>query len=76
MAEIHGTSAPEYSKLGELLSSTIDNGKDVGASVSVDDETVVDIDRKISFAYVMNRGDEGLLGDTRGINLAQEVFQH
>jgi CubicO group peptidase (beta-lactamase class C family) len=45
MAEIHGTSAPEYSKLGELLSSTVDNGKDVGASVSVtvDGETVVDI---------------------------------
>ncbi|MFT4865496.1 MAG: CubicO group peptidase (beta-lactamase class C family), partial [Ilumatobacter sp.] len=45
MAEIHGTSAPEYSKLGELLSSTINNGKDVGASVSVtvDGETVVDI---------------------------------
>ncbi len=45
MAEIHGTSAPEYSKLGELLSGSIDDGKDVGASVSVtvEGETVVDI---------------------------------
>ncbi len=45
MAEIHGTSAPEYAKLGELLSSTIDSGKDVGASVAVtvEGETVVDI---------------------------------
>ena len=36
---------------------------------------IVDVDRKISFAYVMNRMDEGLLGDTRGINLATEVFK-
>jgi len=37
---------------------------------------IVDIDRKITFAYVMNRMDEGLLGDTRGIDLATEVFKH
>jgi CubicO group peptidase (beta-lactamase class C family) len=36
---------------------------------------IVDVDRKITFAYVMNRMDEGLLGDLRGINLATEVFQ-
>ncbi len=36
---------------------------------------IVDVDRKISFAYVMNRMDEGLLGDLRGINLAKEVFK-
>ncbi len=35
---------------------------------------IVDVDRKISFAYVMNRMDEGLLGDARGINLATAVF--
>ncbi len=35
---------------------------------------IVDVDRKISFAYVMNRMDEGLLGDTRGIDLATAVF--
>ena len=45
MAEIHGTSGTEYNKLGELLSSSIDEGTDVGASVSVtvEGETVVDI---------------------------------
>jgi CubicO group peptidase (beta-lactamase class C family) len=45
MAEIHGTSIPEYARLGELLSSTIDSGHDVGASVSVtvEGQTVVDI---------------------------------
>ncbi len=45
MAEIHGTSGTEYNKLGELLSSSIDAGTDVGASVSVtvEGETVVDI---------------------------------
>jgi CubicO group peptidase (beta-lactamase class C family) len=45
MAEIHGTSAPAYNKLGELLSQSIDDGKDVGASVSVtvEGETVVDM---------------------------------
>jgi CubicO group peptidase (beta-lactamase class C family) len=45
MAEIYGTSAPEYARLSELLSKSIDNGKDVGASVSVtvEGETVVDI---------------------------------
>lgn len=37
---------------------------------------IIDIDRKITFAYVMNRMDEGLLGDTRGIDLATEVFKH
>ena len=37
---------------------------------------VVDVDRKISFAYVMNRMDEGLLGDTRGIDLAIAVFDN
>ena len=37
---------------------------------------IVDIDRKITFAYVMNRMDEGLLGDTRSIDLATEVFKH
>ena len=37
---------------------------------------IVDTDRSRSrFAYVMNRMDEGLLGDMRGINLAQEVFK-
>lgn len=35
---------------------------------------IVDVDRKISFAYVMNRMDEGLLGDSRGMNLAAAVF--
>ncbi len=35
---------------------------------------IVDVDRKITFAYVMNRMDEGLLGDTRGMNLATAVF--
>lgn len=35
---------------------------------------IVDVDRRISFAYVMNRMDEGLLGDTRGMNLAEAVF--
>lgn len=35
---------------------------------------ICDVDRKISFAYVMNRMDEGLLGDTRGIDLATAVF--
>ena len=45
MAEIHGTSSPEYARLGELLSETVDSGEDVGASVSVtvEGETVVDI---------------------------------
>jgi len=45
MAVIHGTSIPDYARLGELLSDTLDNGKDVGASVSVtvEGETVVDI---------------------------------
>ena len=45
MAEIHGTSSPEYARLSELLSETLDSGKDVGASVSVtvEGETVVDI---------------------------------
>ena len=37
---------------------------------------IVDIDRKITFAYVMNRMDDGLLGDTRSIDLATEVFKH
>ena len=36
---------------------------------------IVDIDRKISFAYMMNRMDAGLLGDMRTINLATEVFK-
>lgn len=35
---------------------------------------ICDVDRRISFAYVMNRMDEGLLGDTRGIDLATAVF--
>ena len=35
---------------------------------------IIDVDRRISFAYVMNRMDEGLLGDTRGIDLATAVF--
>ena len=35
---------------------------------------IVDVDRRISFAYVMNRMAEGLLGDTRGMNLAATVF--
>ncbi len=35
---------------------------------------IIDVDRKISFAYVMNRMDEGLLGDTRGLHLAMAVF--
>jgi CubicO group peptidase (beta-lactamase class C family) len=45
MAEISGTSAPEYARLSELLSESIDNDTDVGASVSVtvEGETVVDI---------------------------------
>ena len=37
---------------------------------------IVDTDRKITFAYVMNRMDDGLLGDTRGVDLATEVFKH
>jgi CubicO group peptidase (beta-lactamase class C family) len=36
---------------------------------------IVDVDRKISFAYAMNRMDAGLLGDTRGDNLVAEVFK-
>lgn len=45
MAEIHGTIDPSYAELGEMLSATLDSGKDVGASVSVtvEGETVVDI---------------------------------
>lgn len=45
MAEIHGTADSGYSKLGDLLSASIDEGTDVGASVSVtvNGETVVDI---------------------------------
>lgn len=45
MAEVHGTSDPRFDRLKELLSSTLDSGDDVGASVSVtiDGETVVDI---------------------------------
>jgi CubicO group peptidase (beta-lactamase class C family) len=35
---------------------------------------IVDVDRRISFAYVMNRMAEGLLGDSRGMNLASTVF--
>ena len=35
---------------------------------------IVDVDRRISFAYVMNRMAEGLLGDTRGMDLARAVF--
>jgi CubicO group peptidase (beta-lactamase class C family) len=45
MAKISGTSTSEYARLGDLLSETLDSGKDVGASVSVtvEGETVVDI---------------------------------
>ncbi len=35
---------------------------------------IIDIDRKISFAYMMNRMDAGLLGDTRSMDLATAVF--
>jgi len=36
---------------------------------------IIDVDRKISFAYMMNRMDAGLLGDTRSMDLATEVFK-
>jgi len=35
---------------------------------------IVDVDRKISFAYMMNKMQSSLLGDTRGLDLATEVF--
>lgn len=45
MAEIHGSTDPRFEKLSELLSSSIDSGADLGASVSltIDGETVVDL---------------------------------
>lgn len=45
MAEIHGTCAHRFSALSDLLSSSIDAGADIGASVAVtiDGESVVDI---------------------------------
>lgn len=45
MAEVHGSVDSRFAKLGEMLSSSIDSGDDVGASVAVtvDGETVVDI---------------------------------
>lgn len=36
---------------------------------------IIDVDRKISFAYMMNRMDAGLTGDFRSANLATEVFK-
>lgn len=45
MAEIHGSADSRFDRLGELLSSSLDAGTDLGASVAVtiDGETVVDI---------------------------------
>lgn len=133
MAEIHGIAEPAYSRLSDLLGSTIDAGTggavisasipprfhrvsnvispeplpaDVteldmnsvlvktftgpmpDASAAWTDEwrqacigaangggwggsaVIDDVDRKISFADVVNRMDNGLLGDTRGSDLA------
>lgn len=35
---------------------------------------VLDLDQKVTFSYVMNRMDDGLLGDERGDNLAKATF--
>jgi CubicO group peptidase (beta-lactamase class C family) len=45
MAEIHGTSDPRFDQMASLLSTSIDQGEDVGASISVtvEGETVVDV---------------------------------
>jgi CubicO group peptidase (beta-lactamase class C family) len=36
---------------------------------------IVDLDARVSIAYVMNRMEANLLGDPRGMNLAAAVFQ-
>lgn len=45
LAEIHGSCDPRFSRIAELLSATVDAGRDVGASVAVtlDGSMVVDI---------------------------------
>ena len=45
MAEIHGKADDRFGQLAELLSASIDNGDDIGASISVtiEGETVVDL---------------------------------
>lgn len=45
MANVHGFADPKFDKLAELLSTTLDSGDDLGASVSVtvEGETVVDL---------------------------------
>ena len=35
---------------------------------------IVDLDRRMTFAYMMNRMAEGLLGDSRGENLARATY--
>ena len=35
---------------------------------------IVDVGRRMTFSYVMNRMDEGLLGDFRGENLATATW--
>jgi len=36
---------------------------------------IVDTDRHVTFAYVMNRMAEGVLGDTRGVNLFEATYR-
>lgn len=36
---------------------------------------IVDTDRKVTFAYVMNRMAEGVLGDDRGVNLFNATYE-
>lgn len=35
---------------------------------------IVDVGRRMTFSYVMNRMDDGLLGDFRGENLATATW--
>jgi hypothetical protein len=35
---------------------------------------VVDLDARLCFSYVMNRMDSGVLGDPRGYDLMEAVF--
>lgn len=35
---------------------------------------ILDLDRRMTFSYVMNRMDDGILGDLRGENLAKATF--
>jgi hypothetical protein len=76
MATVNSVCDRRFKPLQDVLEANLASGDELGASIVVDldGETVVDLDRRLTFAYMMNKMAPGIIGSDRAEAYVRTVY--